>query len=77
MLRFSLRVSRMDKIRNEYVRGTARVERFGHKVRETRLGMCGIVDILDESYLCFHVCLHISINFCACLPFSLQNMYLN
>ena len=29
MLRFSLGVTRMDKIRNAYIRGTAQVERFG------------------------------------------------
>ena len=37
MLRFSLGVTRMDKIRNEYIGGTARVVRFGEKVREARL----------------------------------------
>ena len=35
MLRFSLRVTRMDKIRNEYIRGTAQVGRFGEKNRDT------------------------------------------
>ena len=29
MLRFSLGVTRMDQIRNEYIRGTAQVGRFG------------------------------------------------
>ena len=33
MLRFSLGVTRMDRIRNEYIRGTAQVGRFGDKVR--------------------------------------------
>ena len=37
MLRFSLGVTRMEKIRNEYIRGTAQVGRFGEKTRETRL----------------------------------------
>ena len=37
MLRFSLGVTRMDKIRNEYIRGTAQVGRFGEKTREARL----------------------------------------
>ena len=37
MLRFSLGVTRMDKIRNEYIRGTAQVCRFGEKIREARL----------------------------------------
>ena len=33
MLRFSLGVTRMDRIRNEYIRGTVQVGRFGDKVR--------------------------------------------
>ena len=32
MLRFSLGVTRMDKIRNAYIRGTAQVGRFGKQV---------------------------------------------
>ena len=43
MLRFSLGVTRMDKIRNEYIRGTAQVGRFGAKTREARLRWCGHV----------------------------------
>ncbi|KAK3543292.1 hypothetical protein QTP70_014047, partial [Hemibagrus guttatus] len=34
MLRFSLGVTRLDRIRNEYIRGTAHVGRLGDKVRE-------------------------------------------
>ncbi|KAF7640909.1 hypothetical protein LDENG_00006140 [Lucifuga dentata] len=34
---FSLGVTRMDRIRNEYIRGTAHVRCFGDKVREARL----------------------------------------
>ncbi|KAK3506633.1 hypothetical protein QTP70_011148 [Hemibagrus guttatus] len=34
MLRFSLGVTRLDRIRNEYIRGTAHVGCFGDKVRE-------------------------------------------
>ena len=37
MIRFSLGVTRMDTIRNEYIRGTAQVGRFGEKTREARL----------------------------------------
>ena len=36
-IRFLLGVTRMDNIRNEYIRGTAQVGRFGEKVREARL----------------------------------------
>ena len=36
-LRFSLGATRMDKIRNEYIRGTAQVGKFGEKTREARL----------------------------------------
>ena len=37
MVRYSLAVTRMDKIRNEYIRGTAQVGRFGEKTREARM----------------------------------------
>lgn len=37
MLRFSLEVTKMDKIRNEYMRGTAEAERSGD--RESEAGM--------------------------------------
>ncbi|KAF7651093.1 hypothetical protein LDENG_00116160 [Lucifuga dentata] len=43
MLRFSLGVTRMDRIRNEYIRGTAHVRCFGDKVREARLRWFGHV----------------------------------
>ena len=43
MLRFSLGVTRMDTIRNEYIRGTEQVGRFGEKTRETRLMRYGHV----------------------------------
>ena len=33
MLQFSLGMTRMDTIRNEYIRGTAQVGRFGEKTR--------------------------------------------
>ena len=37
MSRFSLRVTIMDTIRNEYIRGTAHMGQFGEKTREARL----------------------------------------
>ncbi|KAK3565151.1 hypothetical protein QTP86_000368 [Hemibagrus guttatus] len=43
MLRFSLGVTRLDRIRNKYIRGTAHVGRLGDKVRETRLRWFGHV----------------------------------
>ncbi|KAK3568084.1 hypothetical protein QTP86_030306 [Hemibagrus guttatus] len=43
MLRFSLGVTRLDRIRNKYIRGTAHVGHLGDKVRETRLRWFGHV----------------------------------
>lgn len=43
MLSFSLGMAIMDRVRNEYNGGTTHVERFGDKVRETRLGWFGHV----------------------------------
>ncbi|KAK3552176.1 hypothetical protein QTP86_005104 [Hemibagrus guttatus] len=43
MLKFSLGVTRLDRIRNEYIRGTAHVGRLGDKVREARLRWFGHV----------------------------------
>ncbi|KAK3514285.1 hypothetical protein QTP70_012904 [Hemibagrus guttatus] len=43
MLRFSLGVTRLDRIRDEYIRGTAHVGRLGDKVREARLRWFGHV----------------------------------
>ena len=37
MLRFAMGVTRKDKIRNEYIRDTVKVERLGMKLREGRL----------------------------------------
>ena len=41
----------MDKIRNEYIRGTAQVGRFGEKTREARLGLYGHVLRKDDGVL--------------------------
>ncbi|KAK3569817.1 hypothetical protein QTP86_005850 [Hemibagrus guttatus] len=43
MLRFALGVTRLDRIRNEYIRGTAHVGHLGDKVREARLRWFGHV----------------------------------
>uniref|UniRef100_A0A3B3BTI6 ribonuclease H n=1 Tax=Oryzias melastigma TaxID=30732 RepID=A0A3B3BTI6_ORYME len=51
MLRFSLGVTRMDRIRNEYIRGTAHVRGFGDKVREARLRWFGHVQRRDSEYI--------------------------
>ncbi|KAK3552554.1 hypothetical protein QTP86_014821, partial [Hemibagrus guttatus] len=50
MLRFSLGVTRLDRIRNEYIRGTAHVGRLGDKVREARLRWFGHVQRREDSY---------------------------
>ena len=43
MLRYSLGITRMDKIKNEFIRGTAQVMQIGDKVREARLRWYGHV----------------------------------
>ena len=50
MLRFSLGVTRMDKIRNEYMRGTAQVGRLGGKTREARPRRYGHLRRKDDGY---------------------------
>ena len=41
----------MDKIRNEYIRGTAQVGRFGEKTREARLRRYGHLRRKDDGYI--------------------------
>ena len=41
----------MDKIRNEYIRGTAHVGRFGEKTREARLRWYGHLRRKDDGYI--------------------------
>ena len=50
MLRVSLGVTIMDTMRNEHIRGTARVGRFGEEVREARLRWFGHVLRKDAGY---------------------------
>ena len=51
MLRFAMGVTRKDKIRNEYIRGTVKVERLGMKMREGRLRWYGHVMRRDQEYV--------------------------
>ncbi|MCJ8746795.1 hypothetical protein PDJAM_G00145890 [Pangasius djambal] len=51
MLRFSLGVTRLDRIRNEYIRGKAHVGRLGDKVREARLRWFGHVQRRESEYI--------------------------
>ena len=41
----------MDKIRNEYIRGTAQVGKFGEKTREARLRWYGHLRRKDDGYI--------------------------
>ena len=51
MLRFAMGVTREDKIRNEYIRGTVKVERLEMKMREGRLRWYGHVMRRDQEYV--------------------------
>ena len=51
MLRFAMGVTRKDRIRNEYIRGTVKVERLGMKMREGRLRWYGHVMRRDQKYV--------------------------
>ncbi|KAK3538172.1 hypothetical protein QTP70_032566, partial [Hemibagrus guttatus] len=51
ILRFSLGVTRLDRIRNEYIRGTAHVGHLGNKVREARLRWFGHVQRRESEYI--------------------------
>ena len=51
MLRFSLGVTRIDRIRNEYIRGTEQVGKIGDRAREARLRWFGHVQRRDEEYV--------------------------
>ena len=48
MLRFAMGVTRKDKIRNECIRGTVKVEQLGVKMREGRLRWYGYVVRRDQ-----------------------------
>ena len=51
MLRFAMGVSKKDKIRNEHIRFTVKVERLGIKMRESRLRWYGHVMRRDQEYV--------------------------
>ena len=51
MLRFAMGVTRKDKIRNEHIRSTIKVERLGMKLREGRLRWYGHVMRRDQEYV--------------------------
>lgn len=51
MVRWALGVTRRDKIRNEYVRGTAKIAKLGDKLRAARLRWYGHVRRREESYV--------------------------
>ena len=51
MLRFAMGVRRKDKILNEYIRSTVKVERLGMKMREGRLRWYGHVMRRDQEYV--------------------------
>ena len=51
MLRFAMGVTRKDKIRNKYIRGTVKVEWLGMKMREGRLRWYGHVMRRDQEYV--------------------------
>ena len=51
MLRFAMGVTRKDKIKNEHIRNTVKVERLEMKMREGRLRWYGHVMRRDEEYV--------------------------
>ena len=51
MLRFSLGVTRLDKIENKFIRGSAHVRQLGNKLRESRLRWFGHVQRRGEDYV--------------------------
>ena len=51
MLSFTLVVTQMDKIRNEYSRGAVQVGRFGEKTCEAKLRWYGHVQRKDNGYI--------------------------
>ena len=50
-LRFAMGVTRKDKIRNEHIRNTVKIEQLGMKIREDRLRWYGHVMKRDQEYV--------------------------
>ena len=51
MVRWALGVTRKDRIRNEYVRGTAKIAKLGDKLRNARLRWYGHGQRREEGYV--------------------------
>ena len=51
VLRFAMGVTRKEKFRNEYIRGTVKVKRLGMKMRKGRLRWYGHVMRRDQEYV--------------------------
>ena len=51
IVRWALGVTRKDKIRNEYVRGTAKIAKLGDKLRNARLRWYGHIKRREEDYV--------------------------
>ena len=51
MVRWALGVTRKDKIKNDYVRGTAKISKLGGKLRNARLRWYGHIKSREEDYV--------------------------
>ena len=51
IMRWVMGVTRKDKIRNEYVRETAKIAKLGNKLRNPRLRWYGYVKKREEDYV--------------------------
>ena len=51
MVRWALGVTRKNKIRNEHVRGTGKIEKLGYKLGNARLRWYGHVKRREEGYV--------------------------
>ncbi|XP_066968144.1 uncharacterized protein [Macrobrachium rosenbergii] len=51
MPRFMCRVTKVDRLKNERIRGTTKVVELSEKTRESRLQWCGHVMRRDETYV--------------------------